>query len=83
MTTSTETTFVVTACPAHGTRECSDLASLRVYVEAAFSCDFGYVWVNGTCTTTDAHDAYHAREGHDCWRCCADMVIDPEGVLDF
>lgn len=79
MTNHTETSFLVTSCPDHGTKETGDLASARVYVEAAANDTFyargGFMGTTPE-TARIAHDAYHA-DGSDCWCCCDNMVVDP------
>ena len=82
MTTAPEATYLVTACPDHGTKEAADLKSMLVYVDAARADDHGWVWQGTTVIRTQAALAHDAAMGTDPWRCCWHMVIDPYGVFD-
>ena len=83
MTQTPSTEYLVTACPEHGVKCVSNRASFIAYVEAARACDGGYYWnADGSMTSMHFHDAWHRQSGHDCWRCCSEMVIDPYGILD-
>jgi hypothetical protein len=85
MTTTENTTeYLVTSCPDHGVKVCSDRASFIAYVEMSLACDHGYRWsADGSINSLSHHDHFHAETGTDCWRCCGQMVIDPYGELDY
>lgn len=74
MTTETATAFIVTSCPDHGTVEAPDLESALAYIGYACTC---YYWPVGFERT---HALEHAEDGTDCWVCCDNMVIDPNGL---
>lgn len=76
MTDTTVSEFVITECPDHGVKVCSDRASAIRYVSLARAC-----WDDGS---TDAHGHYmaHIAWGHDCWVCCDKCTIDPSDILD-
>lgn len=65
MTTNQSDDLVVTACPTHGLKVTGDAASHRAYVVIA----------RGHLEAGAGHD----DEGLECWVCCPDMVIDPDG----
>ena len=44
MTNTASASFLITECPTHGSKECSDYAAFIVYVDAALADDFGNVW---------------------------------------
>lgn len=67
-------TFIITECPEHGTKEVSDMQSMRVYVIAALSCLHLHI------LTPAQHDAEHAYFGEACWACCDKMVVDPSNL---
>lgn len=72
MTTNTEASFLITACPAHGTKETGDRASFVSYVELALQ-------------TQHMHILGHQEildPGVSSWVCCDQMVVDPFGELD-
>ena len=67
------TDFVITECPDHGVKVCSDRASFVHYVAVVREgCRAGSV----------DHLIAHIADGTDCWTCCGRMVIDPYGILD-
>lgn len=74
------TDYFVTECSIHGSRVTSDFASFRVYVEAATDCRIEREAED--MEGTEAHTDWHLNEGHECWKCCNLMVIDPYGMLD-
>lgn len=79
MTTTTEALdLIVTSCPSHGEKVVSDFYSLSAYVDFARDCNA--VSDSGT---PEQHAAWHARNDHECWTCCDQMVIDPHGMVDF
>ena len=77
--------YLITECPIHGSKSTTDLASARVYIEAA-GTDALYRrggFLNMTPETARrAHEAIHA-DGSDCWDCCDSMVIDPQNIHIF
>lgn len=64
--------YVITDCPDHGVKVCSDRASFVHYVA---------VVRNGCRPGSVDHMIAHVADGTDCWTCCTDMVIDPHGIL--
>lgn len=70
MTNTASATYVLTACPDHGTKECADYASSAHYVDVIRVCHHD--------RDRAFHLIDHASEGSDCWSCCSKMEIDPE-----
>ena len=64
---------VVTSCPIHGDKVCGDAASMARYVSLALECQSEAMFAT--------HAAWHESEGHDCWTCCDQCVVDPYGWL--
>jgi hypothetical protein len=76
--------FIVTSCPDHGTKEVGNFESFKVYVECAHDDEFGWRWhADGPIERLPHAVAFDPANGTDPRRCCAQMLIDPFGYLDF